>query len=85
MTILRLKKRNKYATVMIDIETRKIVDILESRDYEEVKRWLRTFPNLELISRDGSIVYNKAIKDAHPKSIQVSDRFHILKKPDRLL
>ncbi len=64
---------------MIDIETRKIVDILESRDYEEVKRWLRTFPNLELISRDGSIVYNKAIKDAHPKSIQVSDRFHILK------
>ena len=64
---------------MIDIETRKIVDILESRDYEEVKRWLRSFPNLELILRDGSIVYNKAIKDAHPKSIQVSDRFHILK------
>ncbi|WP_352404757.1 transposase [Sporanaerobacter acetigenes] len=74
-----MKKRNKYATVIIDIETRKIVDILESRDYEEVKRWLSSFPNLELISRDGSIVYNKAIKDAHPKSIQVSDRFHILK------
>lgn len=64
---------------MINIETRKIVDILESRDYEEVKRRLKSFPNLELISRDGSIVYNKAIKDAHPKSIQVSDRFHILK------
>ncbi len=74
-----IKKRNKYATVMIDIETRKIVDILESRDYEEVKRWLRSFPNLELISRDASIVYNKAIKDAHQKSIQVSYRFHILK------
>lgn len=64
---------------MIDIESRKIVDILESRDYEEVKEWLKTFPNIEIVSRDGSITYNKAIKDAHPKSIQISDRFHILK------
>ena len=64
---------------MIDIESRKIVDILESRDYEEVKEWLKTFPNIELVSRDGSITYNKAIKDAHPESIQISDRFHILK------
>ncbi len=64
---------------MIDIESRKIVDILESRDYEEVTEWLKTFPNIEIVSRDGSIVYNKAIKDAHPKSIQISDRFHILK------
>lgn len=64
---------------MIDIENKKIVDILESRDYEEVKEWLKTFPNIEIVSRDGSIVYNKAIKDAHPKSIQISDRFHILK------
>lgn len=64
---------------MIDIESRKIVDILESRDYKEVKEWLKTFPNIEIISRDGSITYNKAIKDAHPKSNQISDRFHILK------
>lgn len=64
---------------MINIETRKIVDILESRDYEEVKEWLKTFPNIEIVSRDGSITYNKAIRDAHPKSIQISDRFHILK------
>lgn len=64
---------------MINIDTSKIVDILESRDYEEVKEWLKTFPNIEIVSRDGSITYNKAIKDAHPKSIQISDRFHILK------
>lgn len=74
-----IKKRFKYGTVMIDIETRKIVDILESRDYEDVKGWLETFPNIELVSRDGSIVYKKAVKDAHPGAIQISDRFHILK------
>lgn len=64
---------------MIDIESRKIVDILESRDYEEVKELRKTFPNIEIVSRDGSRTYNKAIRDAHPKSIQISDRFHILK------
>ena len=34
---------------------------------------------MELILKYGSIVYNKAIKDSHPESIQISDRFHILK------
>ncbi|WP_341533986.1 ISL3 family transposase [Sporosalibacterium faouarense] len=74
-----IKKRAKYGTVMIDIESRKIVDILESRDYEDVKNWLETFPNIELVSRDGSIVYKKAVEDAHPGAIQINDRFHILK------
>lgn len=64
---------------MINIENRKIIDILESRDYKEVSEWLKTFPNIEIVSRDGSITYNKAIKDAHPDSIQISDRFDILK------
>ena len=64
---------------MIDIETRKIVDLIESRDYEDVKQWLKSFSNLEVVSRDGSIVYNKAIRDSHPSVIQISDRFHILK------
>lgn len=40
---------------------------------------LKTYPNLQVVSRDGSITYNNAITLAHPKAIQVSDRFHILK------
>ncbi|MEJ8553073.1 transposase, partial [Tepidibacter sp. Z1-5] len=38
-----------------------------------------TYENLKVISRDGSIVYKNAISLAHPKAIQVSDRFHLLK------
>ncbi len=74
-----LKKREKYATVMIDIESRKVVDILNSRDLEDVKRWLSEYPNIQLVCRDGSITYSKAIRDSHYEAIQVSDRFHILK------
>lgn len=64
---------------MVDIETHKIIDLLESRQEDDVIEWLKTYPNLEVISRDGGIIYKSASDKAHPKAIQVSDRFHVLK------
>lgn len=64
---------------MIDINTHKIIDLLESREEKDVEEWLKTYPNLEIISRDGGIVYKSASDKAHPKAKQISDRFHILK------
>lgn len=64
---------------MVDIQTHKIIDMLESREMEDVRRWLSQYPNLAVISRDGSQTYAAAITGAHPSAMQVSDRFHILK------
>ena len=64
---------------MINIETHKIIDLIESRQEDEVSEWLKTYPNLEIISRDGGIMYKSASDKAHPKAKQISDRFHILK------
>jgi transposase len=64
---------------MIDIETGRIIDMLESRESAEVGAWLRTFPNIEVVSRDGSQIYALAVSDWHPDAVQVSDRFHIFK------
>lgn len=64
---------------MIDIETHRIIDLILSRDCDEVVKWLKSYPNIQIVSRDGSITYKKAITLAHPNAIQVSDRFHILK------
>lgn len=64
---------------MVDIDSNKIIDVLESRELEDVSEWLRQYPNIELICRDGSIVYAKAISRALKDCIQVGDRFHILK------
>jgi len=74
-----LKKRQRYGTVMVDIETRKIVDMIESRETEDVSHWLSQYPNLRIISRDGSQSYAAAITAAHPDAMQVSDRFHLFK------
>jgi transposase len=73
------KKGQNYGTVMIDIDTRRIVTILQSRETDDVARWLREYPNIELVVRDGSMSYAAAITQAHPNAIQVNDRFHILK------
>lgn len=73
------KKRYTYGTIMIDIDSHRIIDILDSRDKDKVAKWLKTYPNLKVVSRDGSHSYGAAITNAHPEAIQVTDRFHLLK------
>jgi transposase len=53
--------------------------MLESRESSEVSTWLAGFPNIQVVSRDGSMMYAKAISTAHPDATQISDRFHIFK------
>lgn len=74
-----LKKRQRYGTVMVNTQTHKIVDMIESRETGDVSRWLSEYPNLRIVSRDGSQSYAAAITQSHPGAMQVSDRFHILK------
>ena len=64
---------------MIDIETRRIIDIIDTRDLEGVQKWFKTFPALRFVSRDGSITYKSAITQANENITQISDRFHLLK------
>jgi predicted transcriptional regulator len=64
---------------MVDMETRKIVDMIESREGCDVSRWLAGYPNISVVSRDGSHTYAAAITEAHPTAMQVSDRFHLVK------
>lgn len=73
------KKRHTYGTVMVDIDTHRIIDLIDSREIAEVTEWLKTYPNLEIVSRDGSVSYKSAIKRAGEDIIQISDRFHLLK------
>ena len=53
--------------------------VVASREQKEVVEWLKSYTNLRVVSRDGSITYRNAISEAHPEAIQVSDRFHLYK------
>ena len=75
-----LRKRFSYGTVMIiDLESHRIIDLIPSRETADVTNWLATFPNIQVISRDGAATYSSAAKGSHPDAVQVSDRFHLIK------
>ncbi len=64
---------------MVDIESKRVIDLLPSREIEDVTEWLKTDPNLSMVSRDGSVSYHSAISQANTAIVQISDRFHLLK------
>ena len=74
-----LKKRQRYGTLMVDLQSHKLIDMIETREMTDVKSWLAEYPNIQIVSRDGSRSYATAITEAHPNAIQISDRFHLLK------
>ena len=44
-------KKYTYGTVMVDLESHRIIDIIDTCETKEVAEWLKTYPNIEVISR----------------------------------
>ncbi|MHC5268427.1 ISL3 family transposase [Enterococcus sp. LJL98] len=74
-----LRKRHTYGSILIDYQSKKVMDLLPSRSQKHVSDWLAIFPNITFVIRDGSTAFRNAISTACPDAIQISDRFHLLK------
>ena len=64
---------------MVVIQSRRVIDLLPSREIEDVVEWLKTYPNLSIVSRDGTVSYHSAISQTNSAIVQISDRLHLLK------
>lgn len=73
------RKGRNYGTLIIDHETGKPIDLLPERDCETVKQWLEQHPTVEIVTRDRSGEYRQAINEALPATVQIADRWHLLK------
>ncbi len=74
-----IKRGHHYGTVLIDCETRKVVDMLLGRDAEPLTAWLQERPSPAVICRDRASAYAEAARTAAPEAVQVADRFHLWK------
>ncbi|WP_034272546.1 ISL3 family transposase [Haloechinothrix halophila] len=72
-----LRKRQRYATVIINAETGERVDVLADRAADTLETWLRDHRGVQVVCRDGSGAYAEAIRRALPNAVQVADRWHL--------
>lgn len=80
-----LRKRHRYATVIINAVTRERLDVLADRQADTLEAWLRAHPGVRVVCRDSSGAYAEAIRRALPDAVQVDDRWHMKRLAGLLL
>ena len=71
-------KGHKYMCVIADHYTREVLAVFDSRYGREILDWLRSHPEIKVVTRDGSRSYASIISAASSRITQVSDRFHLM-------
>lgn len=73
------KRGKTYGTILVDLERRRVIDLLEERSSSSLETWLKAHPGVEIISRDRGQSYAQGAKAGAPNAVQVADRWHLLK------
>lgn len=73
-----LRRADSYGTILVNLETRRPLDLLPDRTAEAVKPWLANHREIQVVSRDRASAFADAVSQVLPHATQVADRYHLV-------
>src|SRR5215471_21349073 len=78
-----MRRGDCYGTILVNLQTRRPIDLLPDRTAEAVLDWLNRHREIDIVSRDRASSYADAENRALPHATQVADRYHLVAYPAR--
>jgi transposase len=72
------RKKQRYGTMLMDLERSQVIDLLPVRSADSFAHWLGLHPEVEVITRDRSSLYADGGRQGAPSAVQITDRYHLV-------
>jgi len=73
-----ITRGHRYGTIVVDLERRRPIEVLDGRESTSVADWLQRHPSIKVVARDRAGAYSEAAQKVIPHAQQVADRWHLL-------
>lgn len=73
-----MRRRRTYATILVDMNTHRPVDVLADRTAQTFAAWLREHPEVQIVCRDRAGSFRDGAHAGAPQARQVADAWHLL-------